>query len=169
MKNKKGHGPHLEVILRKMCEYVKADYDKINFTDENWFFHHQWYEHQEDKFKEWLYLYLATNNGARKEILAFNTKSKKLLEKAILHFILDYGWRTRTIHVVENELAQCKASKSILRKLLKRMLAMFRQAYKEELLKSNKKAFEAGRTSEDGELMDSMPYKYETFEDYLKR
>jgi hypothetical protein len=96
MSNKHGFGPHLEEILRKMCEYVAADFDKINFKEERWFLKYTWSNDEENSFKEWLAKYFLENYKARKELLYLpRIKNKKYIYGVADHFIFNYGWKAK--------------------------------------------------------------------------
>jgi len=93
---KKNFGPELKIILTKMCNMVNADYDKINFSEENWFYKYEWSDYDENKFKKWLIEYLEKNIEARKEILGYGLRlNNKKLESSASMFILNYGWKIK--------------------------------------------------------------------------
>jgi hypothetical protein len=88
-------GEHLEKIMTKMCEVVGAKWEETNPKEEGWFLKYSWTEEEESMFKEWFVDYLYKSNAARKEILNHNTKSKKLITKAVSEFLFNYGWKTK--------------------------------------------------------------------------
>lgn len=86
-------GPHLSIVLQKMCEYVGADYNKIDFSKENWYSEYSWSEKKQDEFINWMVDYLYNNNKARKEILAFShIKKKSKIRESVNWFVFNYGW-----------------------------------------------------------------------------
>jgi len=83
---------HLEEILRKMCGFVGADFETINFKEKEWYLKYQWTAEQENEFKKWLYGYLKNHKKAQMELFE-TTLPPKLLKKEVELFILSYGWR----------------------------------------------------------------------------
>ena len=74
----------LDEILKKMCSYVNADFDSIDFKRTGWYLEHIWTAEQQEDFREWLIEYMK--------------KHKRKLKiykpvKAANWFILAYGWR----------------------------------------------------------------------------
>lgn len=92
-KNNSEFGPYLSYILKEMCKKVGADFNKINFKEEGWFSEYEWTIEEEAEFIKWMIDYLYRTTDARKELLKFNTKNKKLLERTVKGFILNYGWK----------------------------------------------------------------------------
>ena len=88
------YSEHLQVVLRKMCEIVNADPDSIDFSNDKWFYLHQWTVEQEQEFIKWLSDYLYETKGARQEFLTHPYKNKKNCEKAAREFTWNYGWKT---------------------------------------------------------------------------
>lgn len=86
-------GPHLIHILKEMCKRVGADYDKINFKEDSWYSKYEWDIEEEEKFIKWLIDYLHNTYGARKELLYYNGKNKKIIVKAVRDFTFNYGWK----------------------------------------------------------------------------
>lgn len=84
---------YLKEILEVMCSFVGADYDKIDFTKQNWFMDYAWEKAKEDTFIFWLCSYMAKNKEARNELMAFPRKDKKSITKWADSFILNYGWK----------------------------------------------------------------------------
>lgn len=85
---------HLRVTLLKMCEYVNADFDSIDFSKQEWYYEHLWTDEQQNEFKAWMIDYLKKNKEARYELLANSTANKTRIEKAVNEFIFNYGWET---------------------------------------------------------------------------
>lgn len=86
---------HTEIILREMCRWVDADYDKIDFKSPNWFWEYEWTESQENEFVKWLADYLYKNIEARFEIMRCARKHKESCLKAAKEFIWVYGWKIK--------------------------------------------------------------------------
>lgn len=108
MKEQSNFGPHLTVILKEMCKYVNADFDKIDFKEDNWYYKYWWSEKKEEEFKDWLVNYMYNNSKARKELMTIPTKNKKHCQQFANGFILNYGWKTKTFEMLEKELEECK-------------------------------------------------------------
>ena len=85
-------GKHLEFILRDMCSRVGAKFNKIDFKKPNWFMDYTWTQKQEDEFAKWMGDYLYTHKEAQDEVLASRISTKKLMSKAVMMFLFDYGW-----------------------------------------------------------------------------
>jgi len=87
-------GKYVREILKEMCQTVGANYDDIDFKDDNWFLKHSWTQDEEDKFKKWLISYLTTNTPARNEVMQFPIKRKASIKKVAEEFVWNYGWKT---------------------------------------------------------------------------
>lgn len=86
---------HLVIILKEMCTRVGADYEKIDFKADNWFWSHEWTLEQENDFKNWLYAYLKKNKSAIKELTDYPRIAN--LKKLCSYFAENYGWKIKTI------------------------------------------------------------------------
>jgi len=84
---------YLKIVLKKMCEFVGADFNEINFSDDFWYEKFFWTYNEENHFKEWLYKYLKNNNLARKELMKIPSKNSDLIKKFIDDFVFEYGWK----------------------------------------------------------------------------
>ena len=96
MKNKK-FGSHVEIILKKMCEYVNVNYDDLDFhNDEDpYYWKHMWTKRQEEDFRKWMADYLYNNTEARKEVMKFPIKRKKSCEGVANFFVFNHGWKLK--------------------------------------------------------------------------
>lgn len=92
MKNHKGHTPHLEVILRKMCSMAGVDYDETDFVTSSWYLQACWAETDQNRFIDWLTDYLYKNTAARDEIMDRPVKIKTKCREAAKGFTWNYGW-----------------------------------------------------------------------------
>lgn len=86
---------HLIVILKEMCKRVSADYEKIDFMKDGWFWKYKWTKDGESKFEEWLTDYVYNNPDARTGLTTINYKSKKHCKVFALNFIWNYGWKLK--------------------------------------------------------------------------
>jgi len=86
---------YLITILKKMCSVVGADYSKIDFKEAQWFWKYEWSQGQEDKFKEWMIKYLTDNKEARKFMMEYPRKTKKVIKKLVDEFIWNWGWKVK--------------------------------------------------------------------------
>jgi len=84
---------NLVPILKKMCEMVGADYDKIDFKKDGWYWEYQWTKEQESEFQKWMVEYLMNNKGARDILMHWPRKGKKLVTEAVKAFIWNHGWK----------------------------------------------------------------------------
>ena len=82
----------LETILREMCGRVNTDYDKMDFTKNDWFRQHSWTVEEEKDFIKWMTTYLYNNTKARNELMNITKKNKKNCEEAVRWWIFTYGW-----------------------------------------------------------------------------
>jgi len=88
-------GKHTVKILEKMCRYVGAHYNEVDFTKPGWFTEYYWMTEEENDFKEWLIKYLTKSLEARKEIMEYPHTNKTAIRKTAEEFIFQYGW---TVH-----------------------------------------------------------------------
>ena len=96
-------GPHVETILRKMCEMVNADYSKIQFNSPNWFMAYTWTIEQEAECIDWIVGYLLKNKEAREELMTFpRWKTKKHLVTVAQEFTFQYGWKYKDSGVAQS-------------------------------------------------------------------
>jgi len=88
-------GKHLQIILTKMHTMVGLK-KLVNFKDNEWYYKHSWTMEDEDKFIEWLSVYLMKNQEARNELMLFPTKRKYICSRFAEMFAFQYGWRLIT-------------------------------------------------------------------------
>jgi len=81
-------------ILKEMCKRVGGNYDRIVFSENEWWRVYSWTEEEEADFKVWFEEYLYNNTRARKELTTCG-KSKKCIKQAVSEFLLQYSWRYR--------------------------------------------------------------------------
>ena len=89
---------HLEIIMKEMCARVEADYDSLDFKDDDdrYFMKYEWNKEQEQAFVTWMADYLYENEPARREVMNNPRKNKKNCEKAAGEFAWNHGWRSMT-------------------------------------------------------------------------
>lgn len=76
-----------------MCDIVGADFDKVNFKDEHWFWENEWTLGQQKQYEKWLVGYLKNDVKARNELMERPSKAKKNLEQFATYFVFNYGWK----------------------------------------------------------------------------
>jgi len=86
-------GKHFNKVMNKMCSYVGVKFKDINPKKENWFLEYSWTDEQEADFVKWFVDYLYSSSEARREIMTYPIKDKKMIIRMVLMFILNYGWR----------------------------------------------------------------------------
>jgi hypothetical protein len=86
--------PHMQKLLRKMCEMVNTDVNKINFMEPSWYMKNSWTDEQQKEYEDWMADYLYNTTSARKEIMSFPRKNKKRCRDVAHHFAMWYGWKT---------------------------------------------------------------------------
>ncbi len=86
----------LVYVLEKMCSYVNADYNDINFDEDDWYFKYEWTKEQETNFINWLTDEIRINNKIRKEISKLRYRpSKKRATLFANYFNMMFGWKTK--------------------------------------------------------------------------
>lgn len=85
----------LELILRKMCDMVGAEYEKMGFKDAKWYYKHTWTKEQEDEFTEWLADLLYRRVEARRLFHGFHYKTKRRCREYAESFVWNYGWKIK--------------------------------------------------------------------------
>jgi len=85
--------PALEFVLKEMCNRVNANYNNINFTEENWFLKHTWTSKEQDDFINWLTQQIISNKEVRKLFNLPSHPRKKIAEAAAKWFVFQYGWK----------------------------------------------------------------------------
>jgi hypothetical protein len=86
-------GEHLQVVLRKACEMVGADPEKIDFGEKDWYYSHSWTKDEEDGFVKWMTDYLYKKVSARRELMSLSARNKERCRKAAQQFASFYLWR----------------------------------------------------------------------------
>ena len=84
-------------ILKKQCDVIKVDVNKIKFTN-NWYSKFSWTEDQQNKFKTWFIKYLYGNLKRTREIATSPRaiyKSKKHIADLWSWWNLQWGWKTK--------------------------------------------------------------------------
>jgi hypothetical protein len=100
-----------EIYFKKICEYVNADYDKIDFYNDCWYDKYKWSNKDEIDCENWLFNLIINDVDLKK--LLFNKKriTKKDVKKFVEHFVFDYGWKSS-----DNENVYIKKIKHITKK-----------------------------------------------------
>ena len=86
---------NLKIILQKMCSFVGANFDDINFKASDWYSQYEWTEQQEESFKKWLVELMAANKIIRKELMNFPSGNKNRIKKFVDQFCANYGWKLK--------------------------------------------------------------------------
>lgn len=76
---------HSEEVLKKQCEIIGVDYEKVDFKARDWFMQHSWTKEQEIEFIGWLQGYLIGHRYATKR------SARHEAEK----IVMNYGWTTK--------------------------------------------------------------------------
>jgi len=89
----------IEKIMREMCRRVDADYDSINFKDDNdpYYSKYEWTKEEQDDFEDWLINLFLTSKKDYKNMSVFrnNKKNRKIVAS---QFISIYGWKETKSH-----------------------------------------------------------------------
>ena len=85
----------LKPVLTKMCEYVNANPEEIEWRNEEdpYFWKYEWTQKQEQDFINWLADYLYNNKEARNAIMEYPRKNKKICRRVAEFFVWNYGWK----------------------------------------------------------------------------
>jgi len=95
---KRDSGKELKKVLTKMCSYVGADVDKIDFKKEDWFMDYRWTIEQERDFKRWLKKRLLRHKKARYALLRYpKWKDPTTIRNAVEMFAINYGWQYKEL------------------------------------------------------------------------
>ena len=86
--------PALKEILTEMCSRVGADVESIDFSEPLWFHKHQWTQHQEAEFVDWLAARLYDCASYRK-LFTYCRRTRKDCRKSATHFVWNYGWKLK--------------------------------------------------------------------------
>ena len=86
-------------VLKKQCEIVNADYDKLDFTTEssNWFYEYEWTTEQEKEFANWFKKYLKESPKSIWNQFTSFSKNKQNIEKLVDEWCFNYGWKMKKI------------------------------------------------------------------------
>ena len=92
--DKNGFSKNTVTIFKKLCSYVNANYDEIDFQNDDWYDKHIWTNDQEKEFEKWLNSYFKNNPEALKEYFNKEELEKDELKDLIEYFVFNYGWKT---------------------------------------------------------------------------
>ena len=99
--------PYMKEVLTEMCNRVGANYDEIDFKEQEWYYKYEWTRKEELDFLDWYADYLYTNTKARKSLYRTLPRTKKACKKAADMFIF-YTWKLKDgeLEKVKEELKQ---------------------------------------------------------------
>lgn len=86
----------IDIIVKKQCEFVGADFEKIDYHKDDWYMEYEWTKQIEDEFCDWLANHLRNNKKARIALMKRNTRSMSSCIMAATEWVLQYGWKTST-------------------------------------------------------------------------
>ena len=84
-----------KTILKEMCSIVNANYEEIDFQQNDWYFLYEWTMEEQNKFTEYLINLLYENSKIRRDIMSIPSKNKELIKKTVNYFIANYGWKIK--------------------------------------------------------------------------
>lgn len=84
---------HLKHILKEQCKRVGADFNKLDFSKEDWFEKYTWTEEEENNFKQWMMNYLKENKDARQDLMRVPSTNPIIIRGFTTSFILFCGWK----------------------------------------------------------------------------
>lgn len=84
----------LITVLKKMCNIVNADFNKIDFKKDRWYHEYSWTEKEEKNFRKWLSKFIYDNKKARED-LTHCRKNQKDIKIFVNIFLFNYGWKTK--------------------------------------------------------------------------
>ena len=79
-------------IMRKMCEFVNADFDNIDFKSDDWYNTHTWTEQQEQEFIAWLKKHLKDITKNDWYELTHFSRNKRNIDSLANEITWNYGW-----------------------------------------------------------------------------
>lgn len=83
----------LKIVLGKMCSYVDADFNTMDFEDHYWYTKYTWTEEQLKDFEYWFINYLRENKSARTQLMPFPSNKVKIIKRFVTNFIFYCGWK----------------------------------------------------------------------------
>lgn len=83
----------LTFVLQEMCNRVGADFNSIDFSDEQWYNKYEWTIQECKQYKEWLSDYLYNNAKARRELSSCSLKKRYYTDRLANEFVFMYGWK----------------------------------------------------------------------------
>lgn len=92
--DKNGFSKNTVIIFTKLCSYVNANYDEIDFQRDDWFNDYIWTNSQEEEFEKWLTEFFKSNPEVKKEYINKKRISNEKLKDLVEYFVFDYGWKT---------------------------------------------------------------------------
>ena len=86
----------LRDIMVKMCDFVGAKFDDIDFHGPDWFHKHSWTKEREQEFIVWIEGYLWENRkqAARELTKYLYTPNKKQVRQLAQEIVFMWGWKT---------------------------------------------------------------------------
>jgi len=85
--------PHVWIVLSKMCELADVDIATVDFFDDRWWCKSTMTRKASDDLLKWLTEYLYNDKDARRELVTFSSKNKKMCKEAANAFICWYGFK----------------------------------------------------------------------------
>jgi hypothetical protein len=86
---------HFEIIMKEMFKRVGEQWDEEYPKQKQWFSKHSWTQEEQNDFNKWMVDYLYNNLEARKQVLTSRVKNKRMIQKAVNWFLLDFGWKLK--------------------------------------------------------------------------
>lgn len=86
----------IDIILKKQCELVGADFIKTDFKKPYWYWQHEWSREKENEFKKWFVDYFVKNKKQFRMISERLFINKKVLSKAADEWCMQFGWKIKT-------------------------------------------------------------------------
>ena len=88
-----GMSEELKTVLKKMCEMVGAEFDKIDFEKTGWFSDYSWSLKQEKEFVKWMRSLLKNNSVYRNALMDHPTVRVGVINYLVDEFVFNYGWK----------------------------------------------------------------------------
>jgi hypothetical protein len=84
----------VKIVLRKQCEIVGADFDKLDFVNEEsrWFMEYSWNSDQRKEFGNWMKKYLKECPISVWREFNSYSRNKTNIDKFIEAWIFNFGW-----------------------------------------------------------------------------
>lgn len=83
----------IDRILKKQCEIYDFDFDKVQWSSDEWFRDNTITQEQEDEFREWMIISFKIDQKMRDKLMQNPSMVNSDIENVVEAFITYYGFR----------------------------------------------------------------------------